>query len=129
MLCINTLLILALSGLPAAAVELRVSPELSTSGTFNLSWEGKTGETFRLLQLSDGAQPRLIYRGTDTARIMTGVPDGEYIYRIEGETGRSEPLTVTVAHHSLTRALGFFGVGLLVFLATLFLVLRGDRSE
>jgi hypothetical protein len=39
----------------------------------------------------------------------------------------SEPVTVTVAHHPLSRAVAFFTVGALVFLATLGLIVRGAR--
>jgi hypothetical protein len=126
---ITLLLILLLSAAQTTAVELEVSPELSTSGTFNLSWEGTEGERYRLLQLNGEAPPRLIYEGTDTARVMTGLPSGDYTYRVDGESGHSEPRSVTVAHHSLTRAFSFFGVGLLVFIATIFLVVRGERER
>jgi hypothetical protein len=113
---------------PAAAIELEASPELTTSGTFNLSWQGREGETYRLLQLT-GDKSRLIYEGMDTARVMTGLPSGDYTYQVEAESGRSEPRSVTVAHHSLTRAFSFFGVGLLVFVATVILVVRGERGR
>ncbi len=126
---ISLLLSLLASAVPAAALELEVSPEHSTSGTFNLSWQGAQGERYRLLQLDSEAPPRLIYQGTDTARVMTGLPSGDYSYRVEGESGNSEPRSVTVAHHSLTRAFGFFAVGLLVFVATAILVVRGERGQ
>lgn len=122
------ILILSLLALPCAALELTVSPEHSTSGTFNLSWQGPEGETYRLLQLTDDNENRLIYQGTDTARVMTGLPSGDYTYRVETVDGASEPRSVTVAHHSLTRAFSFFGVGLLVFVASVLLVVRGARE-
>ncbi|MEJ2456201.1 MAG: fibronectin type III domain-containing protein [Candidatus Thiodiazotropha sp.] len=126
---ITLLLILLATAVQTGAVELEISPQLSTSGTFNLSWQGAEGERYRLFQLDADASPRLIYQGTDTARVMTGLPSGDYTYRIEGESGRSEPRNVTVAHHSLTRAFSFFGVGLLVFVATVILVVRGERGQ
>jgi hypothetical protein len=126
---ITILLLLSLFVVRAVAVDLQVSPDLSTTGTFDLSWQGKEGERFRLLQLTPGKTPRLIYQGTDTARVMTGLANGHYRYQVEGETGRSEPQTVTVTHHSLPRAFGFFGVGLLVFVATLWLVVRGEKGQ
>lgn len=125
-----TLLLLSLFSLsPVLALELQTSTDFSTSGTFDLSWQGVEGETFRLLELTEEQSPRLIYQGRDTARVMTGLPNGSYRYRVEGESGISQPVQVTVAHHSLTRAFSFFGVGLIVFLATLWLVARGERGQ
>jgi hypothetical protein len=121
-------LILALTVIDIAAIELQISPALSTSGTFNLSWQGEEGQTYRLVELTGDQEPRLIYKGKDTARVMTGLPDGNYTYRVEGESSISAAKSVSVAHHSLTRAFSFFSVGLLVFVATLFLVVRGERG-
>lgn len=125
---ITFFLILLFTGLQATAVELSISPELSTSGTFNLSWQGNEGETFRLVQLTEGNGQRLIYAGTDTARVITGLANGNYTYRVQGETDWSEAHSVTVAHHSLIRAFSFFAIGLLVFIATVFLVVRGEKG-
>ena len=126
--CIALLFLLSTAS-QAPALELQASPTHSTSGTFNLSWQGREGEAYRLLQLADGRESRLIYQGTDTARVMTGMSNGDYTYRVEGESGRSEPRSVTVDHHSLPRAFGFFGVGLLVFVATVALVVRGEERS
>lgn len=123
------LLSLLLTAFQAAALELEVSPRLSTSGTFDLSWQGTPGETFRLLQLNENKTPRLIYEGTDTARVMTGLPNGDYTYRVEGKSGSSELRRVTVAHHSLPRAFSFFAIGLVVFIATVILVVRGESGD
>ena len=126
----RTLLLLfsCLFATPAVCVELQSSVETSASGTFDLSWQGDEGERFRLLQLSDDGH-RLIYQGPDTARVMTGLPDGRYRFQVEAASGVSQPVSVTVAHHSLGRAFGFFGIGLAVFLATLWLVVRGERGQ
>jgi hypothetical protein len=126
---IPILLLLILSVSPTLALELQTSTELSTSGTFDLRWTGAQGERFRLLELNDDVSPRLVYQGRDTARVMTGLPDGSYRYQVKGESSTSQPVNVTVTHHSLNRAFGFFGVGLIVFVATLWLVVRGERGQ
>jgi hypothetical protein len=128
---IRTAILLSLlsTAFQAAAVELEVSPQLSTSGTFDLSWQGTPGETFRLLQLNENKTPKLIYEGTDTARVMTGLPNGDYTYQVEGSSGSSEAQRVTVAHHSLSRAFSFFAIGLVVFIATVILVVRGESGK
>jgi len=120
------LLILGLACLSAAAVELQASTDRSTTGTFTLSWEGPEGADYRLLQLGDGDDTRLIYQGRDTARVMTGLDNGDYRYRVATGSASSDPIRVTVDHHSLTRAFSFFGIGLAVFLATVVLVVRGE---
>ena len=111
------------------AVELEISPAISSSGTFSLSWHGEEGERYRLFQIDERNRTTLIYQGVDSARVMTGLPNGEYIYQVEGEFGRSEPRKVTVAHHSLLRAFTFFSIGLVVFIATVILVVRGNRER
>lgn len=115
------------------ALELSASPGRSTTGTFSLSWEGAEGALYELIEASGEGDSQIVYQGTDTASVMTGKPNGSYSYRVRAQhTGSpsawSQPVGVTVAHHSLTRALGFFTVGLLVFLATLTLILRGERN-
>jgi len=115
------------------AVELEISPTTSTTGTFNIHWQGDAGQNFELMELSGDGDSRLVYRGSDTARVMTGLPNGHYTYRVRADDNGSPgpwsaPGSVTVAHHSLIRAFSFFGIGLLVFLATVTLILRGERN-
>lgn len=115
------------------AVELEISPEISTTGTFNIQWQGEAGQRYELMELNGNGDSRSVYRGSDTARVMTGLPNGRYTYRIRvvdnaSPAPWSTPASVTVAHHSLIRAFSFFGVGLLVFLATIALILRGERN-
>jgi hypothetical protein len=115
------------------ALELSASPARSTTGTFSLSWEGTEGARYEVIEQREEGDPQIVYQGTDTASVMTGMPNGSYRYRVRalltgGPSPWSQPIGVTVAHHSLTRALGFFTVGLLVFLATLALIVGGERS-
>jgi hypothetical protein len=61
--------------------------------------------------------------------------DGDYYYRgrlegLDGTPSQWSPVVgVTVEHHSLIKALGFFLVGLVVFLATLFLIAIGAKRH
>lgn len=77
---------------------------------------------------------RTIYTGPDRATLISGQADGSRVYRAGalGADGRvtawSEPVTVKVAHHPLGRALGFFALGAVVFVATLLLIIRGAGS-
>jgi hypothetical protein len=115
------------------AMELDITPEVSNTGTFNIHWQGAEGARFDLMEQRADGDSRIVYRGSDTARVMTGKPNGRYTYRVRSERDAdpgpwSEPVEVTVAHHPLIRAFAFFGVGLLVFLATVTLILRGERN-
>jgi hypothetical protein len=117
----------------SSAVELEISPETSNTGTFTLHWQGDEGQSFELMELSADGDTRLVYHGNDTARVMTGLPNGLYTYRVRVDDNSSlgpwsAPSSVTVAHHSLIRAFSFFGIGLLVFLATVTIILRGERN-
>jgi len=112
------------------------STQNSKDGGFNLSWE--LPENTRIeLQQSGYASPdfKTIYRGSDSATVITGLPDGNYLFRArlintDGSfSGWNESLKITVEHHSLTRAFGFFLVGAVVFLATLILILSGSKAN
>ena len=110
----------------------------ASAGYYQLRWEPAAVDT-RLVEAADpsfaGAQ--VIYAGPDTARLISGKPDGDYYYRLEsaatrgagGATVVSETLKVTVEHHSMARAFSFFAVGAAVFAATLGLIVVGGRNE
>lgn len=127
-LCLS--LILAALLVPAAAepLRLRADTEQATAGYFVLDWQAPPGR-FELRERRGDGPHRILYSGPDTARLISGRPDGAYHYRIRrvGEPQWSEAVLVTVEHHPLSRALAFFGLGALVFLATLLLVVRGAR--
>jgi len=119
---------------PLYAVELSVSPETSNTGSFDLRWQGEADARYELEELRPNRPARIIYRGPDTARVITGLPNGQYAYRVRNiqhniAGGWSEAETVLVQHHPLTRALAFFGIGLLVFHATLAVIIRGEESR
>ncbi len=103
----------------------------AAAGFYTLSWS--VSEPARLVESTraDFSDARIIYSGEDTARVMSGKPNGDWHYRLESPV-TGEPLTpgvsVTVRHHSLARAWSFFSVGAVVFMATLALILVGNRA-
>lgn len=130
--------LMAVRPAPAAtSVLLESDTNLATAGYFRLSWETSDASS-HLVEATDPKfiDHRVVYSGPDTARLISGKPDGDYFYRLEAVDdeidGRprilSNVLMVTVAHHKLERALLFFAVGAAVFLATLGLVLLGNRT-
>jgi hypothetical protein len=136
-------LMLTLFGLPlgASAVpdlgapRLSVDNSVATAGFYSLSWETEAAQVE--LQEANGAgfvHPATTYTGPDRATVISGKPNGTWFYRIRTldnqRTGPwSEPLTVTVAHHSLTRAFLFLGLGVIVFIATVLMIVRGSDTR
>ena len=124
--------------LPAASIQalpsaprLHSDADIATAGFFRLSWETDAAR-IELQEAADAdfQQSRTQYTGPDRATVISGKPDGAWHYRIRTLDGLqagpwSAPVEVKVAHHSLTRALVFFGLGVSVFLATLLMIVRG----
>jgi hypothetical protein len=126
---IAVLAVLALAA-GAAADGLDVQPEHSTDGVYRLLWAGDGVAVLEESRDADFADARTLYRGTDNAAVLTGRPDGTYHYRVRDASGREiGTATVTVAHHSVGRALGFFAAGAIVFGATVALIVTGGRRE
>lgn len=123
------LAVLALA--PGAGAEgLEVQPEHSTDGVYRLRWHAEGEAVLEESRDPGFADVRTLYRGTDNAAVLTGRSDGTYHYRVLGADGREiGTATVTVEHHSVGRALGFFSVGAIVFGATATLIVVGGRKE
>lgn len=113
---------------------LSADSEIATAGFFRLHWESADGP----FELQEAADPGFhnattLYRGPDLAAVISGKPDGTWYYRVrtslENRNGPwSKPVTVTVSHHDLSRALLFLLLGLLVFVAITLLIIRGEET-
>lgn len=113
-------------------MQLESDTEVATAGYYQLSW-AQTAPGMRLVEAADAGfqNKEVIYRGADTARLVSGKRDGDYYYRLESDDGvtpLSNTLLVRVQHHSLRRAWMFFTVGAAAFIATLGLIVFGSRS-
>ena len=106
---------------------------VATAGYYQLQWTVDTPEV--VIEETRGNSPTtaIIYKGPDRATLRSGLAAGERSYRA-GELDSngdviawSEPVEVTVAHHPLNRALMFFAIGAVVFIATLLLIVGGAR--
>jgi len=118
-----------------AAPHIETDTAVATAGYYVLRWSAATTDV-EVAEFANpgGGDPSIIYRGPDRATLISGKPNGTRIYRVRevgaGEPSAwSEPVSVTVAHHPLSRALTFFGIGAVVFLATLTLIVRGARRS
>jgi hypothetical protein len=120
--------------LPAGAepVEIQSDAEVASAGFYQLSWAtGATAIVLQEAETPDFASPRVVYRGADNARVMSGKSNGDWYYRARTAGSESEfgnVVKVTVQHHSLPRAFAFFALGAVVFLTTLGVIVKGARS-
>jgi hypothetical protein len=117
---------------PGRAATLESSTEESAEGYYQLSWQAE--EPIRLVEAEDASfsEPRILYAGADSGRVVSGKPNGRWYYRLEAAGAPrvlSETVVVTVRHHSLGRAFGFFALGAIVFAATLALIAIGSRRH
>ncbi|MGY6277356.1 hypothetical protein [Methylomonas sp. MgM2] len=115
-----------------ASPKINSDTKLATAGYFQLRWHDESDGSFQLQQASnlDFADAVTIYQGPDQATVVSGLPDGDYFYRIRGNgQAWSEPLKVSVQHHSLAKAFAFFGLGAGMFVAMLAVLLKGVRCK
>jgi len=123
------------SAVVTATPQLSTDTGLATAGYYVLHWTADTPRVTLEVSRPDTPGSKVIYSGPDRATVISGQPNGTRIYRA-GEVGAdgkvsawSEPVTVTVAHHPLSRALAFFAVGAVVFFSTLLLIVQGARRH
>ena len=138
-MCING----ALVSFPsyANAPVLNTNNPAPTAGYYQLSWHiagaesGKnnpyTGE-FILQEAhhKDFSDADTIYKGMDTASVISGKPNGSYFYRVSRANPMpewSESVQVQVTHHSLQRAFIFFSIGAVVFILILTVIWRESK--
>ncbi len=117
----------------------------SNAGYYLLSWSiperpktaSRISPVFEIEEAVDPEfhTPRLLYRGKDLSKSMSGAANGVFYYRTrvmdpdsENQSAWSEPLKVEVKHHSLARAFSFLGTGAIVFVATSVLVFAGHNK-
>jgi hypothetical protein len=120
-------------GAPANPPRLQVDTEVSSTGHYRLFWE--PGEVGTAVELQESLSPgfdeaRTVYRGPQSATVLSGRRDNTYHYRLRRDAGPwTDTVTVTVQHHDLTDALIYMAVGLVVFLATATLIVCGHIAH
>jgi protein-S-isoprenylcysteine O-methyltransferase Ste14 len=107
---------------------LSSNTEIATAGLYRLSWQTNGIAQVELQEADnpDFADARLDYQGPDDTSVISRKPNGTWYYRArvigDQQAGPwSAAVKVTVAHHPLYRAFMFFGLGVVVFVATLLL--------
>lgn len=141
-IAVSLLSLLVAASVSAAVPRLSTSTESATAGNFQLSWElenpalqpAMTTPRFELQVAGDGdfSDAALLYDGQDTATVISGLSNGKYFYRVRvhgsAASPWSDPVMVTVEHHSLTKAFMFFAAGAVVFLATIGVIIFSSRN-
>lgn len=113
-------------------IQLFANTVLSNHGVFTLNWQAQTDSAFEVQQSANNGQTfTTIYTGKDRATVITGLHDGEYLYRasirqLKSISLWSESIAVNVVQHLLPTAFTFFAVGAFVFVATLRLIICGS---
>lgn len=101
------------------------------TGYHQLEWEATPDVATEVQQatLSDFENAKTLYKGMDRASYISGLENGTYFFRVREEGGEWSPtLTLTVQHQSLQLAFTLFGLGALVFLLTVWVVVKGTRQ-
>jgi len=112
----------------------------SNSGYIRLEWSpsSKDDVVYELEEApsSEFSTPQRIYEGPDLASFISGLPNGEYYYRVRAvnksektSSAWSDPVHLTVKHHPVSLALTLAALGALVFLLTALVVIKGVRTQ
>jgi hypothetical protein len=135
---LGSVLVLSVFTASAAEIQLSSDSEIATAGFYQLRWQRDGAGAGGDWQLQESRQAglqdyKVIYRGPDLARVISGKHDGDYFYRVtSADTPGKEAsniVKVTVAHHPLKNAFLFFAVGAAVFLAILVSIITGNRRH
>lgn len=87
----------------------------------------------QVAESEDFSDATVHYRGPDRASFVSGLAEGDYYFRVRSFRDESEaspwssPVSVKVQYKSLGLALSLFGIGAVVSVATIALVVTGDR--
>jgi len=120
-----------------AALEISADSAVSNTGYFRLSWSDDSSadsvEKMFVLQQADDpdfSNPVDRYQGGDAATVISGLSNQIYYYRVRelNYSQWSNSVSVEVKHHSLSRAFGFFALGIAMFAVTVTVLLRGARQ-
>ena len=120
----------------AALPEQKTSPSLtlpkentSEDGHIKIEWDMPVADAVVELEQAknkDFSDAVVIYNGPDNATFVSGLEDGTYYYRIRKVNGSwSDTISVTVNHHALSLAISLFIAGSIVFLLTVWVVVKG----
>lgn len=120
--------------------EFDVPSEVSTnSGYKKIDWGDNTEDmdlTYQLQQSEskDFKNAKTLYKGKDRATFVSGLPNGNYYYRVRAFKGQqksdwSNTVVLRVKHYSLKLAFLLAAIGIVVFLLTVYIIIHGVRQQ
>ena len=102
----------------------------SDTGHVLVQWQSDEPVSLSIESKADPAGEKTLYAGKAQAYFLSGLANGEYTLRLKGESGLSAtPLSLTVAHQSLSQALWFTLIGVIITLAIIVTILKGARDD
>ncbi|WCL53860.1 hypothetical protein [Gimibacter soli] len=108
---------------------LTLADDGRSAGYATLAWPVVEGNSF-LLEEYEGDEWRIIYEGGDRATTLSGLADGDYRFRLSADNGPPGPeFGLTVAHHPLSRAFGFFAAGAVMLAVLVVLLVVGTQRH
>jgi len=125
------MLLSAASHARAGEPTLNVDSPVSSEGYILLSWDtGSDGQYLLQRALTPDFRETLDRSIAGAGSLtITGLTDNRYYFRVgDPQGGWSNPVEVTVAHHSLGRAFAFFSLGLVPFAVLVFTIISGHRQ-
>jgi hypothetical protein len=110
----------------------------SKDGHIRLSWKDVKGADEGIFELERASTPvfldsQPIYEGPDMASFISGIPDGDYYFRVRKKTEDytsdwSKTLHLEVKHHNIQKAFVLAGLGAVVVLATVLVIVVGNKE-
>ena len=117
------------------APHLSSNNDIATAGFYRLTW-ASPAKRVELQEADSSAflHAKTYYTGSDRATVISGKSNGTWYYRLRGLDGPgkgvwSQPVRVTVKHHTLSRALMFFTLGVTVFVVTAAMIIFQTRKS
>lgn len=114
------------------SIQLSIDTAVGTEGYFVLSWSvPQSADNPVLQQSADGSfdSPKEYPIDSGGSMTLSGFPDGQYHFRAGTPGNWSDNVTITISHHSLGRALGFFFLGLSLFIVLAVTIVKGNHQH
>lgn len=115
------------------ALEFTQSSYTSQTGYQHIQWDADHETMPVIVEMALNAsfdEPRILYAGKNRSAFISGLHNGNYFLRIKPAGGNwSSQTTLEVQHHSMSKAIYLFLIGLFVFALTVLVIIREACNE
>lgn len=111
------------------------SGSATRQGVVKLEWSSNpqnSNQHYELQQANENSflNPKTIYSGVDQGTFLSGLPNGNYFFRIKHTGGPwSKTVYIEINHHSLPLAFSLMAIGAIVFLITVVMIIQGRKKQ